>query len=117
MAEVLTSDSVCPCFGDLPQTKELPSSYYHFRFDGFPSPKRHWMFMAEIVDDALSSYKQYDHKTVVADRRMLEKGPKAAGVPVCFYYEKDAPCTFKFKARRTRVSCMRCSHGVCARRI
>ncbi len=99
MTELLLSDTVCPCFGDLPLHKELPASFYQFRFDGLPSPKRHWCFMAEIVDDSLSSYKQYDHKTVVADRRMLERGVKGSGVPVCFYYEKDAPCTFKFRVR------------------
>lgn len=84
--EVLISDEHSPTFGDLPLYKDLPGTWFEFRFDGYPTPRRHWLFMGEIVDAANSMDKKYDHKTVVADRRMLQatKGPAKGGIPVCF---------------------------------
>jgi hypothetical protein len=82
--------SVLLSFGELPVVKELPEIFYQFRFDGFPSPKRHWMFGGEIVDDSSSSLKAQDHRTMVQDHLHNV-------VPVVFLFEKDAPCTFKFK--------------------
>ncbi len=81
-------DTVFPVFSALPMLKELPESFFQFRFDGFPSPKRHWAFCGEIVEDCLT--KKEDHKTVVRCR-------SAVSVPVIFLFEKDAPCTFKWK--------------------
>jgi hypothetical protein len=77
-------------FKDLPVHKELPGSFYQFRFDGLPSPKRHWCLAGEIVDDSCSLVKKQDHMTLVQDRDGL-------AVPVVFLFEKDAPCTFRFK--------------------
>lgn len=63
----------------------------------------------KIVDNSRSQTKSLDHLTLVVDRRVMaglgSKGGgggggdvamKAAGVPVGFFYEKDAPCTFKW---------------------
>lgn len=110
--ELLFSDEHCPCFSELPESKTLPGAWFQFRFDGFPSPLRHWLFLGEIVDDSRSQSKSLDHLTLVVDRRVLAgfKGKggvkggdialKAAGIPVGFYYEKDAPCTFKWPELR-----------------
>jgi hypothetical protein len=79
-----------PAFHDLPVCKELPDAFYSIRFDGFPSPKRHWAFVGEVVDDSMCLDKKRHHRTIVRDRNGII-------LPVVFLFEKDAPTTFKFR--------------------
>lgn len=91
--EGLTSELFCPTFDGLPVHREVSEDLYNFRFDGFPSPKRHWMFVAQVVDCSCSKDKKQDHKTLVADRVMMKEGRSVA---LKFFYDKDAPCTFRW---------------------
>lgn len=75
---------------ELPAYKTVPTTIYRFRFDGLPMPKHHWMFCGEIVDDEEASNKKANNRLVVRDRNGVE-------CLVWFFYEKDAPVTFKWK--------------------
>lgn len=89
-ASVLCAPDTSPLFEHLPVYKTLPERFYRFRWDGYPSPTHHWVFVAQVVDATHSSRKAADHVTMVVDRS------GCAPVPVAFYYDKDAPCTFRW---------------------
>jgi hypothetical protein len=82
-----------PGVEQLPVYKTVPTEFYSFRFDGFPHPNHHWVFAAEIVDDTNASNKKEKNRVVVRDLTGDE-------TQICFFYEKDAPVTFKWKNLR-----------------
>ena len=89
MESFLSDDQLCMPIEAVPPTRSCPESLYTFRFDGFPMPRRHWCFVGEIVNADSSRLKKDNHRTVVKDKKGTE-------VACMFYYEKDAPCTFKW---------------------
>lgn len=52
-------------YDSLPVYRTIDTKYYDVRFDGYPTPRQHWMFVCEVVDDSESQSKNANHKTMV----------------------------------------------------